>query len=203
MDEDSGDQGQDASRIAELRGSARGWHGVQLAVLGFIGLCGVIREGAGTGEPHWLQVLAGLLVLAAFAIACAATVLVALAAWPVYAPRSPGHGAAGLPGDDGEVARTSRRLRVGITLTYTAVAVLAFAGSSAWWPDEGASEGAAGGSGSGSQERGAVEVTTRAGQVCGGLQSPSGQGVVAVSSGGRVVQVALADVVTLRPVDGC
>ena len=46
-------------------------------------------------------------------------------------------------------------------------------------------------------------MTTRAGQVCGGLQSSPGQGVMAVSSGGRVVQVALADVVTLRPVDGC
>ena len=59
MDEDGQDQHQDQapSRIAELRGSARGWHGVQLAVLGFIGLCGVLREGAGSGEPHWLQVL--------------------------------------------------------------------------------------------------------------------------------------------------
>ncbi len=194
-------QGQDEdelpSRIAELRGSARGWHGVQLAVLGFIGLCGVLREGAGSGEPHWLQVLSGLLVLAAFGIACVATVLVALAAWPVYAPRHPGAVSAGEPGEHGEVARTSRRLRVGITLTYTAVAVLAFAGSSAWWPSDGAGEASA------SRDQGAVEVTTRAGQVCGGLQSPSGQGVVAVSSGGRVVQVALADVVTLRPVDGC
>jgi hypothetical protein len=189
VEEDEQDQGQ--ARIAELRGSARGWHGVQLAVLGFIGLCGVLREGAGSDAPHWLQVLSGLLVLAAFGIACLATVLVALAAWPVYAPRRPG--AAGQPGEDGEVARTSRRLRVGITLTYAAVAVLAFAGSSAWWPSDG----------TGDQQQGAVEVTTRAGQVCGGLQSPPGQGVVAVSSGGRVVQVALADVVTLRPVDGC
>ena len=195
MDEDGQDQHQDQapSRIAELRGSARGWHGVQLAVLGFIGLCGVLREGAGSGEPHWLQVLSGLLVLAAFGIACVATVLVALAAWPVYAPRHPGASAGG-PGEDGELARTSRRLRVGITLTYTAVAVLAFAGSSAWWPSD---------EGSGGQHQGAVELTTRAGQVCGGLQSSPGQGVVAVSSGGRVVQVALADVVTLRPVDGC
>ena len=190
MEEDEQDQGE--GRIAELRGSARGWHGVQLAVLGFIGLCGVLREGAGSNAPHWLQVLSGLLVLAAFGIACLATVLVALAAWPVYAPRRPG--AAGQPGEDSEVARTSRRLRVGITLTYAAVAVLAFAGSSAWWPGD---------EGTGGQQQGAVEVTTRAGQVCGGLQSSPGQGVMAVSSGGRVVQVALADVVTLRPVDGC
>ncbi len=204
MDDDGQGQEHTVSRIAELRASARGWHGVQLAVLGFIGLCGVLRGGAGSGEPHWLQVLSGLLVLTAFGIACLATVLVALAAWPVYAPRATGQPArtgpparVGQPAEaapsedeDGELARTSRRLRVGITLTYTAVAVLAFAGSSAWWPSE-------------SPDRGAVEVTTQAGQVCGGLRSPSGQGVLAVSAGGRVIEVALGDVVALRPVDSC
>lgn len=121
------EEGHSSSRIAELRVSARGWHGVHLAVLGFIGLCGVLQPGAGSGEPHWLQVLAGLLVVAALGIACVATVLVALAA----------------------------------------------------------------------------EVTTRAGQVCGGLGSPSQQGVLAVSAGGRVVEVALSDVVSLKPVDAC
>ncbi|MCW2712763.1 MAG: hypothetical protein JWP24_2957 [Marmoricola sp.] len=178
---------QGASRIGELRGSARGWHGVQLAVLGFIGLCGVLQQEPVSGEPHWLRVLSGLLVLAAFALACVATVLVALAAWPIYAPRTR------TPDEDGEVASTSRRLRLGITLTYVAVAVLALATSSSWWP---------GGTGSGADRR-AVEVTTRAGQVCGGLETPSQEGVLAVSAGGRVVEFALSDVASVRPVDAC
>ena len=182
-------EGQDSSRIGRLQDSARGWHRVQLAVLGFIGLCGVLKQDPGAGEPYWLRVLAGVLVLTAFAVACVATVLVALAAWPVYGPRtSTGH-----PDEDQEVATTSRRLRTGIALTFSAVAVLALAASSAWWP---------GGKASG-QELGAVEVTTGAGQVCGGLTAPSTQGVLAVSVGGRVVQIALSDVVSLRPVDAC
>ena len=177
---------QDASRIGELRVSARGWHGVQLAVLGFIGLCGVLQQDAGAGKPHWLQVLAGVLVLAAFGTACLATVLVALAAWPVYAslPRA--------AVDDGGVATTSKRLRTGITLTYVAVAVIALATSSAWWP-----------SAANSGHDRSVEVTTRAGQICGDLTSPSGQGVLAITVGGRVAELALSDVVTLRPVDAC
>src|SRR6478752_9396323 len=99
---------QSPSRIQELRTSARGWHGVQLAVLGFIGLCGVLQQDAGSGKPHWLQVLAGLLALAAFGIACLATVLVALAAWPVYAARPT------TADEDRDVASTSKRLRAGI-----------------------------------------------------------------------------------------
>ena len=179
---DTDDEG--ASRIGELRVSARGWHGVQLAVLGFIGLCGVLQRGAGSGEPHWLEVLAGLLALAAFGIACVATVLVALAAWPVYAARPRA------ADDDGDVASTSRRLRTGITLTYVAVAVVALATSSAWWPTNA------------NAAQSSVEVTTGAGQICGDLASPSGRGVVAVSAAGRVVEIALSDVVSLRPVDG-
>ena len=127
---------QSSSRIATLRASARGWHGVQLAVLGFIGLCGVLQRDAGAGNPHWLQLLAGLLVLGAFGLACVATVLVALAAWPVYAPRP--HDA----DEDTEVTSTSRRLRTGITLTYVAVAILALATSSSWWPSESADDAA-------------------------------------------------------------
>ena len=182
---DTDDQG--SSRLGELRTSARGWHGVQLAVLGFIGLCGVLQQHAGSAQPHWLQVLAGLLAFAAFGIACVATVLVALAAWPVYAARPRA------TDDDAEVASTSRRLRTGITLTYAAVAVIALATSSAWWPDDQ----------TGGEVASSVEVTTGAGRICGDLASPSDQGVLAISAGGRVVEVALSDVVSLRPVDTC
>jgi hypothetical protein len=178
---------QSSSRIGALRVSARGWHGVQLAVLGFIGLCGVLQRDAASGKPHWLQVLAGLLVLVAFGMACLATVLVALAAWPVYAPRPR------TVDDDAEINSTSGRLRAGITLTYVAVAILALSTSSAWWPGE-TSEGV---------ERSAVEVVTRAGQICGGLDSSTQRGALTISAEGRVVQIALSDVVSMRPVPAC
>ena len=177
--------GQGTSRIGELRTSARGWNSVQLGVLGFIGLCGVLQNNAGSGKPEWLQWLAGLLALVAFALACTATVLVALAAWPVY-ETDPAT-------EDADVAGTGRRLRTGITLTFVAVAVIALATSSAWWPSETTS----------SQSTGAVQVGTQSGQLCGGLATPSGPGVLAISAGGRVVELALSDVVSLRPVDSC
>ena len=180
-----GADGQSSSRIEELRVSASGWHRVQLAVLGFIGLCGVLQRGAGSGLPHWLEVVAGLLALAAFGTACVATVLVALAAWPVRA--------AGPSPEDEELARTGRRLRIGITLTYVAVAVLALAASSTWWPTEDVNR----------QSPTSVQVTTRAGQICGELTSPSERGLLAVTTGGRVVELALSDVVSMTPVDTC
>jgi hypothetical protein len=178
---------QDVSRLSELRVSARGWHGVQLAVLGFIGLCGVLEDGAGNDGPHWLRVLAGLLVLAAFGLACAATVLVALAAWPTYGPGSSAESASLA------VARTSRRLRAGIILTFVAVAALAFATSSAWWP--GAAPSGA--------DATAVRVSTRAGEICGAVGKPSRDGVLAVAADGRLVELALADIVAITPVPRC
>ena len=74
-------------RLTELRTSARGWHGVQLAVLGFIGLCGVLS--GGSAAPQWLEWLSMWLALAALACACVATFLVGAAAWPLYRARVP------------------------------------------------------------------------------------------------------------------
>jgi hypothetical protein len=178
-----------ASRLVELRSSAKGWHGVQLAVLGFIGLCGVLQGTAGQDGPHWLQVLAGVLVLIALVLACIATALVAGAAWPVHEL------------EDGETAggsvetvlhHTARRLRTGIVITFVAVVVLAFGATSSWWPNDASSTGKAG----------LVEVTTSQGAACGTLQD--GQpGAIAVLSSGRLVVVSAGDIVRLRPVSTC
>ena len=71
------------AEIDQLRTSARGWHGVQLAVLGFIGLCGALHDAADAPGPMWVQQVAAVLVLLALAVACVATVLVAIEAWPL------------------------------------------------------------------------------------------------------------------------
>src|ERR687896_1676852 len=94
-----------AGRLAELRLSARGWHGVQLAVIGFIGLCGVLQGGR-PENPMWLQVFAGVLALVALALACVATFLVALVAWPLYGGREPA-----VSDDARELERDGRRLK--------------------------------------------------------------------------------------------
>ena len=46
----------DAARAEteRLQTSARGWHGVQLAVLGFIGLCGALHDAGSATGPPWV-----------------------------------------------------------------------------------------------------------------------------------------------------
>jgi len=118
------------SRLAELRNSARGWHGVQLAVLGFIGLCGVLS--GDSAAPDWFEWLSMWLALAALAVACLATFLVGLAAWPLYR-------AGPTPSEDaGEVERTSRGITSGPALSLGGAAPPCPAPPSPWW-------GAAGG----------------------------------------------------------
>lgn len=171
-----------AAALAELRTSARGWHGVELAVLGFIGLCGALNAGA-SDTPRWLQQLAILLVLLALALACVATVLVASAAWPVYGSKHRSRSV------EAEIDQSGRRLRVGIVLTFLAVVVLALATSSSWWPNHGGAEQA-------------VELSTAGGSVCGTLLE-SEPGTVAVEASGERIVVPAGQVVSLRPTTGC
>ena len=178
-----------ASRLVALRASAKGWHGVQLAVLGFIGLCGVLQGAAGQDGPHWLQVLAGVLVLIALGLACTATALVATAAWPVHELEE---GLSAGASVEDLLHHTARRLRTGIIITFLAVVLLALGATSAWWPT-----GESSGSGAG-----LVEVTTNQGAACGTLEDGD-PGTVTISSGGRQVVVPAGAVVRLRPVSAC
>lgn len=173
----------DTGSLAELRTSARGWHGVQLAVLGFIGLCGVLKSG--DSLPRWLDVLAGLLMLGALAVACIATVLVAFAAWPVYA-RMP------QADDPVEIRRTVGRLRLGIGLTFVAVAMTALATISQWWPTEAEA----------TTSSPLVSVTTADGDVCGELQQIDLSGVTVTADGSDVV-IGFDQMVSLQAVDAC
>jgi hypothetical protein len=173
-----------AHDLEELRGSARGWHGVQLAVLGFIGLCGALQAGADPSGPQWLQRVAGALVLLALAVACLATVLVASEAWPLR----PGRTAAPARTDT-DLRRGGRHLRTGIALTFLAVVLVALATSSSWWPRS-------------DQSGDFVEVSTGQGTFCGRLDSSDG-GSLALEVAGRSIAVSLDQVSGLRPVASC
>ena len=131
---------------------------MQLAVLGFIGLCGVLQGAAGQSGPHWLQVLAGLLVLLALALACTATALVATAAWPVHEIED---GVAAGAAADELLHHTANRLRLGIIITFLAVVLLALGATSSWWPEDAAPSGG---------DASLVEITTDQGAACGTLQ---------------------------------
>jgi hypothetical protein len=175
-------------RLAELRTSARGWHGVQLAVLGFIGLCGVLQGQTDFPAPHWLQVVSGLLVVVSLVLACVATAMVAAAAWPVSGWRTAG-GSAG--SDDAELEEGGRRLRHGVRITFVAVATLSLAAMSSWWPSEDAGAAPA-----------AVSVSTGSGSVCGEIEAAS-PGVLAVQTSTQRVVLRLDSVVAISPVDDC
>ena len=174
------------SDLDELRTSARGWHGVQLAVLGFIGLCGALQSGSASTAPQWLQQLAGILVLLALALACAATVLVAGAAWPVGGWR---RSSAPDATSEAEVQRGGRHLRTGIVLTFVSVGLVALATSSSWWPNDAGSDGL-------------VEVSTAQGTLCGTMLDPE-DGGLALDVGGQRVVLGLDQVAGVRPVDSC
>ena len=175
--------GSAATRLEELRGSAKGWHGVQLAVLGFIGFCGVLK-GEGSTAPSWLEALAGILVLVALGVALFATYLVGRAAWPLY-------GASGADrGDDAlELERTSHRLRRGLALTFVAIALLALAGTASWWPSGGSSGET-------------VQLQAGGASVCGELAAGR-PGTVRVETDEQPVEVSIDQLDALQPVDGC
>lgn len=164
----------------DLGASARGWHGVQLAVLGFIGLCGVLNEAGSAGNPRWLQLTAGLLVLSALVLQCLAIAVVATVAWPL---REQTHA------DGQELDRDRRRVRRGIAATFVAVGLLALGAISSWWP---ASEPGAG----------HVRVGTSVGILCGRVQG-SEPGRLALDVDGRTFVLALGDVTGLQVVDSC
>ena len=180
----AGEPSPERARLAELRDSARGWHGVQLGVLAFIGLCGVLTQER-SSTPGWLEALAGLLALSALATACLATFLVGRAAWPLY-----GRGNE-VTGTAEDVARTSQRLRTGLGLTFLSVALTALAASASWWPSEG--EGASD----------LVAVQAASGQSWCGPLGEAQAGALSVLSGGQRVEVALDSLAAVRPVDSC
>ncbi|MDX2827141.1 hypothetical protein Sipo8835_16520 [Streptomyces ipomoeae] len=176
------DDGQGRAPAPEDLGTAaKGWHSVQLAVLGFVGLCGVLKDSGPAGVPRDIQAVAGVLALSSLALACCAVFLVGSAAWPLYRTGS-------RPADP---RRTSRALRTGIALTFTAVALLALSAATSWWPVSG--EGAL---------RGLVRVSTGGGAVCGPLHE-SGDGFLNVRVDDHVVAVPLGEITTMRPVPSC
>lgn len=177
-------------RLTELRASAKGWHGIQLAALGFIGLCGVLQTGD-SPAPRALQVMSGVLVLVAFALACAGIYCVGRAAWPLYRGEPPRAGA----DDEAPIATTGRLLTRGLLMTFLSMATLALATATAWWPDEGA-----GASGGATQ----VQVQTSDGRrACGKLSEAPQSGTLRVIAHGQPVDVALGSIASVAPVEDC
>ena len=180
--------------MGQLAHSARGWHGVQLAVLAFIGLCGVLGDADPT-SPRWLQVTAGVLAIAALVLSCLSIFLVASVAWPF-----PTRGDAdALTASPQAVDAASRRLRRGVAITYLSVAVMALAASTGWWPTKEESDAAAAGGAGGAS----VEITDGSGRTaCGELVAgPAGR--VRLTTAEGTVELATAGLAAISPVASC
>lgn len=172
-----------ADGLEKLSASARGWHTIQMAVLGFIGICGVLRT-ADSPAPRGVQVLAAALAVAALAAASLAIFTVGRVAYPV----SDATDGAGAPP---AARQAASRLRAGIRLTIVAVILAVIAALSGWWPARASTATAA------------VAVTATGGQAwCGPLvNGPAGAISVRTSNG--VISVPAQAIAQVRPVTQC
>src|SRR4029453_2935006 len=109
-----------SSSLAE---SAKGWHNIQLAVMGFIGLCGVLRTGTTPNGPDWLSWWSAGMVVLAFLTSLLSMWMVGSVAFPLYN--------FGLGGE--MPARAPQRLRGGIRATFVSIVMMALAAVGGWW----------------------------------------------------------------------
>jgi hypothetical protein len=168
--------------LGRLSGSARGWHTIQMGVLGFIGICGVLRTASGS-VPAWVQWLAGLLAAVALVLAGTGIYLVGRVAYPLDAAE----------GTPAAVARAAQRLRSGIRLTVLALILIVIAALSGWWPKTAdAGTGPA-----------AVSVSDRGGRTWCGQLAAGSPGFVALDTSGGQVGVPATSVADIRPVASC
>ena len=115
-----------ADPMEQLSSSAKGWHTIQVAVLGFIGICGVLRT-TSTSTPRAVQVVAAILAVASLAVACVAIFTVGQVAYPLNASSDAGQ-------RPKEVAEARQKLQRGIQLTVLALILIVIAALSGWWP---------------------------------------------------------------------
>ena len=93
--------------------SAKGWHNIQLGVMGFIGLCGVLTMGETPDGPQWLEWWSAGMAGLAFVFSLLSTWMVGSVAFPLYGFTNPGEAMpASAPG----------RLRGGIVMTFISIA---------------------------------------------------------------------------------
>ncbi len=178
-----------AGNAGELRESAAGWQKIQFTVLGFIGLCGVLKGiGTSTG-PRSLQIVAGILIVVALIVACCAIFLVGRVAWPV---RSAGNGpraGRAAPGD-GAPLQAARGLRAGLALTVVALILASLAATSSWWPTK-ASGGAT------------AIVSTSTGLTYCGTWVGDGNGQLVLQLPRQLVSIPLAQVTAVDLASSC
>jgi hypothetical protein len=163
-----------------LRESAREWQKIQVGVLGFVGVCGLLPGAKDAAKPAWVQESSAVSALAGLVLALLSVLLIAGVAYPVTT-RSITASAA------------SRRLTAGIVVTFVAVGLTALAALSGWWPQ---------GAGADRPQPPQLVVRTDASSACGSLLQ-SGSGAVDLEIDGKRVRVPLDRLKSIEVTEGC
>ncbi|WP_162907687.1 hypothetical protein [Allorhizocola rhizosphaerae] len=161
--------------------SAKGWHNIQLAVMGFIGLCGVLRMGETPAGPQWLMWWSTAMSILAFGTSLLSMWMVGSVAFPLY----------GFMGEGQQLPDNAPgRLKGGIGLTFAAIILMVLASLAGWWPS----------SAGGDQ----VEVRDSQGaSACGAWVDGAPAGSVWIRTDEGTVTVNLRQIADLRPVSSC
>ena len=158
--------------------SANGWHNIQLAVMGFIGLCGVLRMGETPAGPEWLSWWSTGMSLLAFLSSLISMWMVGGVAFPLYSGEQMPQNATG-------------RLKGGIGMTFASIVMMALAALGGWWPTS-----SAGG--------GNVQVSDAGGNTaCGELVQGAPSGSMWIQTDKGRVTVALRNVAEIQQVSSC
>jgi hypothetical protein len=172
--------------LERLSASARGWHTIQMAVLGFIGICGVLRTPSGS-TPSVVQWLAAIVAVIALAVACLAIFTVGRVAYPVNLATDNSSGAH-------QIAQAAGRLRTGIRLTVLALILIVIAALSGWWPKT---------TGNTTSGTTTIALSDATGQTWCGPVVNGPDGTISIRTVQGVVAVPTQTVARLRPVTSC
>lgn len=160
--------------------SAKGWHSIQLAVMGFIGLCGVLNMNAEPAGPQWLEWWATGMSVLAFLSSIVSMWMVGGVAFPLYTgdqmPQNP-----------------TGRLKGGIGMTFASITMMALGAFGGWWPETSAASAEP-----------SVEVSDGTGnKACGRWMQGAPAGSMWLQTREGVVTVTLQNVSQMRKVNSC
>ena len=159
--------------------SAKGWHNIQLAVMGFIGLCGVLSMGEEPAGPQWLSWWSTGMSVAAFVSGIISMWMVGGVAFPLYGGEQMPENAAG-------------RLKGGIGMTFATIVMMALGALGGWWPASASGEGSN------------VEVSDQSGNsACGVMMQGAPSGSMWLQTSEGRVTVTLRNVAEIRQVTSC
>jgi hypothetical protein len=161
--------------------SAKGWHNIQLAVMGFIGLCGVLKMGTSPDGPQWLGWWSAGMVVLAFVSSLLSMWMVGSVAYPLY----------NFGGEAQMPAAAPARLKGGIRMTFVSILLMVLGGLTGWWP--------------GGADSGKVEVKdANGGSACGAWVDGAPAGSLWLrTADGKVITISIRAIAQMNQVSSC